>query len=324
MSYTVSHAEYLECNLCPHNCKIRDGKSGRCGVRRNNQGELDLSLYGAISSVAHDPIEKKPLYHFYPGRSILSLGFFGCNFHCPFCQNHSISQHTDRLGESITPADAASMAMKHDSLGIAYTYSEPIVHFEFIRDTAKEVRKRGLKNVLVSNGYISPEPGLELLDLIDAANIDLKSMSDDFYRSELGGSLDPVLEFINLASTRTHLEVTTLIVTDINDSESEIASLASTLAEINPAIPLHLSCYYPNYKYRAEPTAPERVFRLAEIAREHLHYVYPGNVGSAPVNTTCNSCGTVLIERHGYRVNTKGINAGKCANCASPVDIVGF
>ena len=274
--------------------------------------------------MAHDPIEKKPLYHFYPGRSILSIGFLGCNLHCPFCQNYTISQTTNRLGKSISPAEAANIAFEHDSLGIAYTYSEPIVHFEYVRDTAKEIRKRGLKNVLVTNGYISPTPGIELLDLIDAANIDLKSMSDNFYRSELGGALDPVLDFIKLASTRIHLEVTTLVVTGKTDTESEINTLASTLAAIDPTIPLHLSCYYPSYKYTAEPTAPDRVFYLADTARKHLRYVYPGNVGSVATNTVCKQCNAVLIERRGYHTSIVGVRGSECAKCGYPTDIVGL
>ncbi len=303
-------------------CRIRDGRSGRCGVRGNIKGQLDLKFYGVLSSVANDPIEKKPLYHFYPGRSILSVGFYGCNFRCPFCQNYAISQNTDRLGKTMSPADAAAMASEHDSVGIAYTYSEPIVHFEYVRDTAKEIHKRGLKNVLVTNGYISQDAGLELLELIDAANVDLKSMSDEFYHAELGGAFDPVLDFIKLASTRTHLEVTTLIVTGKNDSESEIALLASTLAAIKPTIPLHLSCYYPTYRYTAERTDPSHVYRLAEIAREHLRYVYPGNVDAAAVTTECRQCKAVLVERRGYRVRIDGIRENECANCGYPVDIV--
>jgi pyruvate formate lyase activating enzyme len=314
----------VACALCPHNCVIAEGRAGVCGVRSNEGGALVLPYYGRISSVAVDPIEKKPLYHFYPGSTILSVGFWGCNFHCPFCQNYSISQHADENSDYLAPEALADLAVRRGSFAVAYTYSEPLVHFEYIMNCAKQARARGLRNVLVSNGYINAAPAEELLPWLDAANIDLKTFQDDFYRREIGGGLADVKRFITQAARRVALEVTTLVIPTKNDSVEEIESISRFLAGLNPDIPLHLSCYYPVYKYSIPPTPPETVIRLVAAARRHLRYVYEGNVGHRETNTDCPGCGNLLIRRRGYSVSLPGVKAGACAQCGKKIPIPGL
>ncbi|MAG13169.1 MAG: AmmeMemoRadiSam system radical SAM enzyme [Spirochaetales bacterium] len=323
MSYAVETDGYVECRLCPHGCRIAPGHSGICRVRSNEAGVLALPYFGIASGVSMDPIEKKPLYHFYPGRSILSIGFYGCNLRCPFCQNYDISQRVTPQKAPISPGELVDIALGRNSVGIAYTYSESVVHFEYVVEAAKIARRQGLKNVLVSNGFLNPEPAAELLDLMDAANIDLKSFSDDFYEKELKGALGPVLEFIKLASKRVFLEVTTLIIPGKNDSKEEISEIAGFLGAIDRGIPLHLSCYYPTYKYSIQATAPETVYLLAEIARDKLHFVYAGNVGGVETNTMCPSCNSLLVQRRGYYTEWVGISRERCKACGTEVRIPG-
>ena len=224
------------CTLCPHRCRIPDGSSGRCGVRVNVNGTLVLPYYGKISSIALDPIEKKPLYHYYPGNQILSVGFLGCNFHCPFCQNYSISQSTDRSTMELTPQEVVNKALAENSFAIAYTYNEPSIHFEFVTATADLARNSSLKNVLVTNGHLEKEAASELLGRMDAVNIDLKSYDDEFYRRELGGDLDTVKQFIRIAGELCHVEITTLLIAERNDSEEELTAIAGFIASVNPQI----------------------------------------------------------------------------------------
>lgn len=318
MSYTTPSGDILLCTLCPHTCRIADGDYGLCKVRRNKGGTLELPFHGKLSALAVDPVEKKPLYHFHPGEQILSVGFYGCSFRCPFCQNYRISQEADQHAHSVSPAECVSLADKHGSFGIAYTYSEPLVHFEWVLETCIQARASGLKNVLVTNGYLNPAPAGELFQAVDAANVDLKSFSDNFYRKELGGSLKPVLRFIEEAAGAIHVEVTTLVIPGKNDSEEEISEIARFIASVDRRIPLHISAYYPTYKYVISATTADTIRRLTETAREHLDYVYPGNI-PGPSNTLCPACGSVLIERRGYTVRTTGLNNGRCAACGLAV-----
>ena len=313
----------VQCHLCPNSCLIASGKFGVCRVRQNREGNLELPFYGRLSSVAIDPIEKKPLYHFYPGRQILSVGFVGCSFHCPFCQNHHIAHDTSCPTEYISPEKLVELCRQRDSFGISYTYSEPIVHLEYVLDTAILARKQGLKNVLVSNGYINPEPAEQLVDLMDAANIDFKSWNPEFYRKEIGGNVEEVKRFLKQAYDKISLEVTTLVIPTKNDSPEEIETIARFLASLSPDIPHHLSAYYPQYKYRIPPTAPATLHRLAETARKHLNYVYLGNMGSEETNTSCPSCGNLLVRRQGYSVSVKGIEEGMCVECGAEASIAG-
>ncbi|MFP4180503.1 MAG: AmmeMemoRadiSam system radical SAM enzyme [Spirochaetaceae bacterium] len=330
MSFTEDFRGKLKCTLCPHGCILDEGKSGVCRVRKNQGGELSLPYYGVLSAVSTDPIEKKPLYHFYPGSSIFSIGFYGCSFSCPFCQNYRIAHFTPAEGagpgrpRKVEPEEIVKSAQTEGATGIAYTYSEPLVHFEWVLETAHIASRAGLRNVLVSNGYINREPARQLLPYIDAANIDLKSFNPDYYTGVIGGRLQPVLDFIQLAAQHSHIEVTTLVIPGETDSHEEIESIAGFLSQISPDIPYHLSCYYPTYKYTIPPTDPKTVFELMETAKKKLNYVYPGNVGLSETNSECPECGNTLVTRRGYKTSVTGITRGsggevQCSSCGISV-----
>jgi pyruvate formate lyase activating enzyme len=312
----------IACTLCPNACLIAEGKHGVCRVRFNREGGLDIPFYGRISALAVDPIEKKPLYHYYPGATILSAGFVGCSLRCGFCQNWHISQSTSAETRSVSPEEMVAAARREGSFGIAYTYSEPLIHIEYLLETAALAREAGLKNVLVSNGYINREPAEEVLGLVDAANIDLKAFDPAFYREETGGDLEEVKRFIAQAAGKIHLEVTTLIIPTKNDSPAQIEGIARFLASLDPRIPLHLSRYTPQHRYTIPPTPVETVTRLAEVARGYLRYVYMGNVGMEETDTRCQSCGNPLVRRRGYSTAVVGIKTGACARCGEPSPIV--
>jgi pyruvate formate lyase activating enzyme len=273
----------VRCEICPHHCHIEEGQIGFCNARSNISGEITCINYGRVTSLALDPIEKKPLYHFMPGSRVLSVGSFGCNLRCPFCQNCDISMADSKSAEvaEIVPEELAAKAAElrlSGNIGIAYTYNEPLIGYEFVRDTARLVREAGLKNVVVSNGYICQEPLRALLPLIDAMNIDLKGFTEDYYR-KLRGDLKTVQESIALAHEYCHVEVTTLIVPGENDSEAELTALAKWLSAISPDIPLHLSRFFPRFQYKdRRPTPPETLYRLGDIAKQHLQHVHLGNI----------------------------------------------
>ncbi len=313
--------DLVRCRLCPHECAIAPGAYGRCRVRANRGGRGEIPFAGRLTSVAIDPIEKKPLYHYRPGSSILSVGFLGCNFHCPFCQNYAISQTNEAPARFMAPAELVETAVRCGSMGIAYTYSEPLVHLEYVIECARLARTRGLANVLVSNGFVNSGPAEELLGLLDAANIDLKGWDADFYKREIGGGLEPVCRFLRQAAGRIHLEVTTLVIPTRNDDAAQVEAMAAFLAGLDPDIPYHLSCYYPAYRCTIPPTPPETVRRLAAAARAHLRYVYLGNVGLEETNTVCPECGALLVRRAGYRVAVVGLRDGGCAACGARVPI---
>jgi pyruvate formate lyase activating enzyme len=287
-------------------------------------GTLVLPFYGRVSSLAVDPVEKKPLYHFHPGARILSAGFLGCSFHCKFCQNWEISQTTEAGTRFMSPDELVKAAISEDSFAIAYTYSEPLVHAEYVVDTARRARQAGLKNVLVSNGYLNPGPAEEVLGLMDAANIDLKGFDEQFYRVETGGSLKEVQRFLTQAAGRVHLEVTTLVIPTINDDPAQIEGIARFVASLGREIPLHLSAYHPDYKYSIPATPPTAIRELANVARRHLQYVYLGNLGPEECDTRCAECRSLLVSRFGYRVKVEGIIHGACAHCGAAVPIVGL
>lgn len=272
----------LECKLCPHHCRLDEGQTGLCNARSNIGEEIASVNYGEITGIALDPVEKKPLRHFYSGSKILSAGSYGCNLKCPFCQNYEIAAagKNDVKTQNVTPEKLIKIAMDllpHGNVGIAYTYNEPLVGYEYVRDCAIQARKKGLKNVVVTNGCFCEEPIKELFPLIDAFNIDLKGFTDEFYKN-IGGDFETVKRFIRLASESSHVEITTLIIPDENDSEEEIAELSGFIASVNKDIPLHISRFFPCYKMsRKNPTDVEKVYELTEIARKNLNYVYAGN-----------------------------------------------
>lgn len=315
----------VQCELCPHECNIAEGKGGICRVRYNKEGELFTSAYGNIISLSMDPIEKKPLYHFYPGSKILSTGPRGCNLRCGFCQNWNISQE-DGVTNHIEPEDLVALALEHDSIGIAYTYTEPTIAYEFVMDTGRLAKERGLKNVLISNGFVNQKPLDDLLGVIDALNIDLKSMDDDFYREHCGGWLQPVLDTIRRCSEKGVLvEITNLVIPGFNDTEENIVALRDFVASVDPDIPVHFSGYYPCYKFSAPPTPESSLIRAYEIAKEKLSYVYIGNrVTDIGNNTDCPNCGNLIISRTGFSSKIYGVDSsGRCGKCGAYVNITG-
>lgn len=318
--------EVVRCLLCPHNCSLRSGGSGICGVRKNSCGELILTTSGIISGMALDPIEKKPLYHFHPGSAILSVGSYGCNLKCDFCQNYHISQNIS-TGRSLRlePGELVRQAaMTRGNLGIAYTYNEPVIWFEYIMECAELAETKNLLNVLITNGYVNPKPLNELIRVIDAFNIDLKAFSNDFYRRYTGSSLQPVLDSIkSVASSGRHLEITTLILPGLNDSSDEMKKEAEWIAEnAGQEIPLHLSRYFPMYRRSTPSTPPETILRLRDIASEYLHYVYTGNMAGNDTgsDTRCPSCDSVVIRRSGYSIQLTGLtDEGRCIKCSRQI-----
>jgi pyruvate formate lyase activating enzyme len=312
----------IACLLCPHACIITEAGHGICRVRFNRGGALELPFYGRISALSVDPIEKKPLYHFHPGSRILSVGFVGCSLRCGFCQNWHISQGTDADTRFLAPRDLVEAARRERSFAIAYTYSEPLIHVEYLIDSARLAREAGLKNVLVSNGYLNPAPAEEVLSLMDAVNIDLKAFDAGFYRTETGGSLEEVKRFISQAARAVHLEVTTLVIPGKNDDVEQIEGIARYLASLSPSIPLHLSAYHPQHRYTIPPTSPAAVRALAKIARRHLHYVYCGNIDEGDSDTTCPTCGRVVVKRQGYSVSVEGLRGSACAHCGAAIPVI--
>lgn len=321
-SYWRPEGEKLRCLLCPHSCLLSEGRFGSCRVRFASGGRLSLPFYGAISAMAVDPIEKKPLYHFHPGSRILSLGFLSCNLACPFCQNWEISQSTDQETRQIPPEGLIAAAREAGSIGIAFTYSEPLVHFEYVRDLAAAFRDAGLKTVLVSNGYLRRDPAREILSLMDAANIDLKSFSAATYADRLKGGLEAVREFIDIAAGMVHLELTCLLVPGMNDSDGEIQAMTEWVAGINPDIPFHLSAYHPAWKSGIPATKASDLRRALGIARQKLHYVYSGNLPGSEENTLCRGCGALLVSRTGYQARLRDISGSKCARCGKEVPMI--
>ncbi len=310
------------CYLCAQYCRIPRGEVGFCRYRRHDPEGLVLLNYGEISSCALDPIEKKPLYHFHPGSSIFSIGSVGCSLACQFCQNWGISQaeaETIEVGPNrVVELASSEAARRQGCIGIAYTYNEPIIWTEYIVDTASRARDRGLKNVLVTSGYATPKPWRELLEVIDAVNIDVKGYTDHFYDSICSGHLAPVRKAVELAvDAGVHVEITTLLIPGANDSEDEIEALARWLASLAPSIPLHFSRYFPNYRLQTSPTPIKTLERAREIARRYLQYVYLGNVATGQ-ETHCPACGEVVVVR-GAEVQVR-LSDGRCPRCQQAVE----
>ncbi|MFZ5634365.1 MAG: AmmeMemoRadiSam system radical SAM enzyme [Bacillota bacterium] len=315
------------CKVCPKLCHIRPGHRGFCRVRENRAGVLYATNYGQCTSYAMDPIEKKPLYHFHPGSLILSLGTMGCNLRCGFCQNWEIA-HGEPRSVYLAPEQAVSAALASREegvpcVGLAYTYSEPFMWYEYVYDTARLAREKGLKNVLVTNGYVNEEPLRKILPCIDAMNIDVKAFTDKYYRETCAGRLDPVLRTVEMASRECHVEITTLLVPGLNDSPEEIKSLASWLAGLGRDIPLHFSRYFPNYKFDLDPTPRETMLMARDTAKEYLDYVYVGNAPELDGGKTrCPECSRVVIDRRGYRTGVTGLEGDLCKGCGRRIKVV--
>ncbi|MBN1599637.1 MAG: AmmeMemoRadiSam system radical SAM enzyme [Bacteroidales bacterium] len=321
--YTKSENNKVKCNLCPHNCLISDGKAGICKVRTNIGGTLYADVYNKLSAVHFDPVEKKPLYHFYPGKEILSIGGLGCNFKCGCCQNYEISQsgvnEFPRL-LSITVNDIIKMVHKSPiNIGLAFTYNEPVVWFEYMKDVAIETKKHGLKNVMVSNGYINKKPLEDLLEWIDAFNIDLKVFNEEQHKRFTGGGLQEVFNTLEtIVKGKKHLEVTTLVVPGLNDDIQQFEQMIDWIYNhLGSNVPLHISRYFPKYRMNKDATSGKLLTEMADCASEKLSFVYMGNYPENNYqNTICPVCGNIAILRHGYHINTTGIKSdGKCSNC---------
>jgi pyruvate formate lyase activating enzyme len=320
--YETREDQQVRCRLCPHHCLIDVGASGICQVRSNRGGQLYTENYGAIAALALDPVEKKPLYHFYPGRQILSAGTWGCNFACPFCQNYHLA-HERAATREIMPEQLVRMAVEagqQDSIGIAFTYNEPTIWFEYVLETARLLREEGLKAVLVTNGFIDPEPLNEILPFIDAANIDLKAFQEDFYRRTCKGRLQEVKDSIVAMAGKIHVELTHLLIPGENDDPAETEAMAAWIAGIDPLIPLHLSRYHPAYKMEKPATEFSAMAKARDILHQYLKFVYLGNLPGISNDTPCIECGQPLIHRSSYRTETGGIKAGRCEYCGAHND----
>lgn len=312
--------------MCSHHCHIPPGGFGVCGVRENKEGALYTHAYGRLIAANVDPVEKKPLYHFLPGTTSFSVATIGCNFRCGFCQNWEISQVSAKggydAGQPAFPEQIAEKAKQNGCRSVSYTYTEPTIFFEYAEETAGYAKKRGLANIFVSNGYMTPEAARRIMPVLDAANIDLKFFNDDSYRRICFARLAPVLATIELMrSLGIWVEVTTLVVPGQNDSEKELTSIARFLAGIDVNIPWHISRFYPNFKMSdGEPTPEKTLKRAAELGAEAgLRFVYVGNVHGWGSDTRCPSCSHLLIKRNGFAVETSTVNAGKCPRCGEKV-----
>jgi len=330
---TTKDDNSIICELCPHNCHIKPDKTGICGVRRNINGNLEILSSGIIASSGLDPIEKKPLYHFYPGHKIYSIGGYGCNLKCTFCQNHEISQNVPERSNGFRhnqPLDLVEKAkFLPENIGIAYTYNEPTMFFEFMVQTAEIAKTEGLKNVMVSNGFINLKPLDEISELIDAFNIDLKSFSDNFYREVTGGRLNPVLNTLSrIKESGKHLEISFLVIPTKNDSiENTLAMVNWIATNLGDDTILHINKYYPAFKMQILPTSTSTLMELYEIAKTKLKFVYIGNLHSEDIgcNTQCPSCSSTVIKRSGYHTSLSTLDSkGYCKICGyGPIAILG-
>jgi len=316
------------CLLCPRSCIISEGESGFCQIRKNINGTIQLSWYGQTSGFNIDPMEKKPLYHFYPGSSILSLGTMGCNLACQFCQNWSISQNKSNPLESLRlfPEDILALSQKYRCLPVAFTYNEPITAIEYVVDSAILLRENKIKTVLVSSGYINKKPARELFNHIDAANIDLKSINNAFYQKYTDSALKPVLNTLSYIRehTQTWLEITNLVIPGLNDSTSDLHNLSKWIYKnLGSYTVLHFSAFHPAHKLtRISQTSPDILYKAREIAlSEGLRYIYCGNITDNKTNSTyCHSCKSLLIERKGYNIVQNHLTGtGSCAKCKTKI-----
>lgn len=314
----------VQCRLCPKTCEIPQGKTGFCRVRRNIRGTLYSENYAQATSIAVDPIEKKPLYHFYPGSRIASLGTYGCNFACDFCQNWQIS-HKRPPTQTVPVEDLPSLAREQESIGVSFTYNEPTIWFEYVLDGARAVKQGGGKVVLVTNGYINPKPLEELLDYVDGFNVDLKSMDPEYYKRVCKGSPEPVMETIRRIARhpRALVEVTCLLVPEEKDNLRDLYQVREFIASVDPDIPVHISRYFPRYKMKHPATSEQLIRRVYDMLRDKLPFVYVGNVYLPDAeDTECPACKRKVIERAGYQVSTRGLSGNRCAHCGNKLPIV--
>jgi pyruvate formate lyase activating enzyme len=313
------------CYLCQRRCFIKEGGIGFCRVRQNIGGKLYSLNYGKCVSYAIDPIEKKPFYHFCPGTSAFSFAAAGCNFRCEHCQNWEISQPIQIFGQEISPENLVMLAKKYQADGIAYTYTEPTIFFEYAKETAEIARKKGLYNVFVTNGYMTPE-AIEKMQFLDAARIDLKAFNEKFYKEVCGDAyLEPVLKSIKTLYKKMHIEIITLLIPTLNDSEEEIRQLSKWIFELDREIPLHFTGYYPANRMTIPPTPSETLEKARQISMEEgLLYVYTGNrPGDPGENTYCPNCNEKVILRYGMELLENRLSENnECRNCGKKIPII--
>ncbi len=319
----------IQCTICPRKCVLQEGQRGFCHVRKHFNGQIVLDTYGYNTGLAIDPIEKKPLYQFYPTTGVLSFGTLGCNMGCQFCQNWQTTKNKSdpKSLNYNSPQDIVAIALKHNCKSIAFTYNDPIIFFEYALDCAKLCRQFGIKTVAVTSGYINPEPAKEFFSYMDAANIDLKGFSEKFYAKNCLAKLEPVLDTIKYASNQTdcHVELTTMLIEGENDSEEELkAECEWILNNVGADVPLHFSAFFPRYKFEnRKPTEFSTLIKAYKIAKEvELNYVYTGNITNIQTSTTyCKNCGKGVIVRNGYQLLEYNLdNSGKCKFCATQCD----
>ncbi len=327
MLYRSNPEQQVSCFLCNHRCTIVDQKFGICGVRQNKEGKLYTHVYGEVIAAHVDPIEKKPLYHFLPGTTSFSMATIGCNFRCPFCQNWQISQSSKReksgfAGQKLLPEEVVHGAKNHACQSISYTYTEPTIFFEYAYDTAALANKEGLANIFVTNGYMSPEALETIKPYLNACNVDLKSFREEFYKEMCQSHLQPVLDSIRLMKKLDiWVEVTTLVVPDVNDGEEELTQIARFIAETDPNIPWHISRFHPDYKYTdSHATSRETLHKACSIGkREGLRYIYIGNLPGESENTICPSCQKTLIRRQGFYISDYKLRDSVCSFCGEDI-----
>jgi pyruvate formate lyase activating enzyme len=327
MLWTPLEGGKVACALCSHRCVIAPSKAGVCAVRENRAGKLMTLVYGEVIAAHVDPIEKKPLYHFYPGSKALSIATPGCNFKCSFCQNWQISQAPRReagglRGQRLSPEEIVREALAQDCRSISYTYTEPTIFFEYAYDTAKLAKDAGLANNFVTNGYMTEEALTAIRPWLDAANVDLKAFKDETYRKVCGARLEPVLDSIRLMrKLGIWVEVTTLVVPGLNDGADELTAIARFIAGVDPDIPWHISRFHPDFEYTDAPPTPVKTLRAAyEIGKkEGLRYLYVGNIQGESEDTRCPKCGQVLVRRRGFFVAENRLTTGRCPSCAAAV-----
>jgi len=325
MLYERLDEQNVHCALCSHRCKIAPSKRGICGVRENREGTLYTLVYGPVIAANVDPVEKKPLYHLYPGSVSFSVAAVGCNFRCTFCQNHEISQMPREegriVGREMTPRDIVNQAVETGSKSISYTYTEPTIFFEFAHDTGRLARQEGLKNIFVTNGFMTEEALEAASGWLDAANVDLKSFRDDFYRRYCGARLEPVLKTLKGMRERgIWVEVTTLIIPGLNDDENEMKDIALFVRSLGEEVPWHVSRFHPRYRIQdLSPTPVKTIHRAVEIGHEAgLKHVYSGNVpGQGGEDTLCGRCGKLLIGRRGYSIAAHNLKGSQCSYCSA-------
>lgn len=332
-SYEKREENRVHCYLCRHHCLIEDGKKGICCVRENHSGVLYTRVYGNPCSWHVDPIEKKPLFHFFPGSRAFSIATVGCNFRCLHCQNHEISQlprdENHIFGHAMTPGEVVEQAQREDCRSISYTYTEPTMFYEYAYDTAKLAKEAGIYNNFVTNGYIEEQPLTAIRPYLDAANIDLKSFSADFYRRICGAHLEGVLASIKkYKALGIWIELTTLVIPNYNDSEEEFRKIAGFIADdLGPETPWHVTAFYPTYKLNDSFRTPqETLIRARDIGlKAGLRYVYVGNMpGLEGENTYCYNCKRMVIERRGYKIAVNNIRGGFCRFCTAKIDGIGM